>query len=85
MTTTILTSASPCPKCGGALKCYDRDVGPGYQEIDEYSLVCPICGLIDRETITDYENFTEADWESSRLRNKCPFCDGPPGSHESIS
>lgn len=75
---TDLTSDSPCPKCGGVLKCYDRDVG-GCREEDEYSLICAQCGLIDRHTIYDIENYSAADFESNP--NRCPFCQGRPGTH----
>ena len=62
-----------CPECGAAGRCYYVDVG-GVDYVDEYTLHCPDCGKITRETksggspIVPNVNFPPG------LVTTCPFC-----------
>jgi len=79
MVATTLTSSSPCPTCGGELKCYCTDVG-GIVEDFQYSLACGQCGLLQRESkyggdpcFNDINNLPDT---------TCPYCGQAVGAHK---
>ncbi len=68
-------SLPTCPKCAGPAKCFRRDIG-GVNYEDEYTLECPVCGTVGRQT--EYGG----SFSSDDSVTTCPFCRKPYFVHD---
>ncbi len=58
-----------CPKCGASAVCFWEEIGAGNQFVDEYTLICELCGYKKSER----KDGGVKDSQSEEV-TFCPFC-----------